>query len=329
MKRAALAAWVTVGLLAPVSVVTAQPADSADVAFQEAKSLRAQGKLSEACAKFAESQQLAAGVGITLYLADCHQRLGRLASALREFRRAEQLAHELHDVRETVAKERAAALDTKAPRLILEAPPMRPDTPPEVYSVQLDGEVVEPAKLGALLLVDAGDHVVTVDVPGRPRRTLPVHVDADAQPVTVRLVEPEPIAAPTPTPVVPSGAAPQEATPPAPAPSSLPSSSLDPSAATRKWVTVGLLGAGVVAFGAGVTFLAIKNHSLSTGAPDGSPQQDDAAATASAVAFGMAATAFVSAVVLYLAAPQPSSAAMVVTPVPVAGGGGTVLRATF
>ena len=86
---------------------------TADVLFEEGKRLRDAGMIQEACSKFAESQALAPGVGITLHLGDCYERLGQTASAWAEFTRAEKLAADQKDSREAVAHARAVALEPK------------------------------------------------------------------------------------------------------------------------------------------------------------------------------------------------------------------------
>src|SRR5580693_3553404 len=94
MRRHLYVAAIATGL--PwAAVANAQPGNDAaraDASFNEAMQLRSAGRDLEACPKFAESQRLAPGVGVTLYLADCYERTGRTASAWQEFRAGEKLA---------------------------------------------------------------------------------------------------------------------------------------------------------------------------------------------------------------------------------------------
>src|SRR5580700_11230615 len=87
----------------------------ADALFNAGRSLLEAGEYSDACPKFAESQKLAPGLGVTLYLADCYERLGRTASALAEFRRAVTIALARGDARGTVAEQRASSLEGRVP----------------------------------------------------------------------------------------------------------------------------------------------------------------------------------------------------------------------
>src|SRR6516162_11727139 len=98
----------------------------ADALFNAAKALTDAGNYADACAKFAESKRLAPGLGVTLYLADCYERIGRTASAWTEFRSAEGLARERNDKRAEVARGRAQALEPKLNRLTVVVAPSIP-----------------------------------------------------------------------------------------------------------------------------------------------------------------------------------------------------------
>src|SRR5271165_2568006 len=128
MRRALALAIVAVAALAP-SVALAQSKEDvarADALFNAAKALTDAGQYADACAKFAESKRLAPGLGVTLYLADCYEHIGRTASAWTEFRAAEGLARERSDKRADVARARAQALEPKLDRLTIEIAPSVP-----------------------------------------------------------------------------------------------------------------------------------------------------------------------------------------------------------
>src|SRR5258708_7761282 len=73
--------------LSPSRSLAQPPPDEAraDTLFTAAKQLRDGGQVADACPMFAESKRLAPAVGVTLYLADCYERLGRTASAWGQF----------------------------------------------------------------------------------------------------------------------------------------------------------------------------------------------------------------------------------------------------
>src|SRR5579863_6674110 len=89
----------------------------ADALFNAGKALTDAGQFADACAKYAESKRLAPGIGVTLYLADCYEHIGRTASAWTEFRSAEGLARERGDKRSEVARTHAQQLEPQLDRL--------------------------------------------------------------------------------------------------------------------------------------------------------------------------------------------------------------------
>src|ERR1700682_1070652 len=98
----------------------------ADTLFNAGKALTDAGQYGDACAKFAESKRLAPGLGVTLYLADCYEHVGRNASAWTEFLSAEGLARERNDKRAEVARGRAQGLEPKLNRLTIAVAPSIP-----------------------------------------------------------------------------------------------------------------------------------------------------------------------------------------------------------
>lgn len=86
----------------------------AQALFDRARELHDGGKYDEACPLFAESQRLDAGLGTLLYLSDCYELTGRLASAWAGFREAAAIARlREQPAREKIARERAAALEPR------------------------------------------------------------------------------------------------------------------------------------------------------------------------------------------------------------------------
>src|ERR1700722_13416488 len=128
MRRAF--ALVLVGTsLAPAAVAHAQSKDDlarADALFNAAKALSDSGQYNDACAKFAESKRIAPGLGVTMYLADCYEHIGRTASAWTEFRAAEGLARARADKRADLARQHAQALEPKLDRLTIRVAPTVP-----------------------------------------------------------------------------------------------------------------------------------------------------------------------------------------------------------
>jgi hypothetical protein len=114
---------------------------AADAAFEEGRSLLAQGKLGEACAKLAESDRLAPSGRAVLNLADCFERRGMLVNAHSKFLEAAVRAVDAHRPdAEHHARERASNLATRLARLAFVIPK---ESEASGIQVQLDGKPLD------------------------------------------------------------------------------------------------------------------------------------------------------------------------------------------
>src|SRR5262244_1618441 len=106
------------GLLTPTrSYAQARDPVAAEQLFIEGRAAAARGDYATACPKFAESQHLEPATGTLLNLADCEERLGKLASAWQHFREAFYKLLETNDERLQYATRRASQLEKRVPRL--------------------------------------------------------------------------------------------------------------------------------------------------------------------------------------------------------------------
>ncbi len=153
----------TVGVVAASVFVGAPsradtPVPAAQALFDDAKRLMAAGQYSEACPILQESERLAPGVGTKFNLADCHQHVGRTATAWAEFIAAASGARLRGQTdREEVARARARALEAHLARLIIEVPPAARTSGLEV---KRDGEAVGASQWDREIPVDPGPHLV-------------------------------------------------------------------------------------------------------------------------------------------------------------------------
>ena len=157
-------------------------ADDATVAqqlYDKAKQLEADGKLREACTAFAASFKADPQLGVLLNLADCHEKIGKLASAWSEFREAVNRANRISDAREAYARKRADALAPRLAKLHV-VPPAAGTT------VTLDGADVT-ALVGTDMPIDSGAHELTASAPGRAKQTKHVTIADTAATTTVEI----------------------------------------------------------------------------------------------------------------------------------------------
>lgn len=152
-------------LLVPAAALAEAPPDpaAAQALFFDARSLMEQGRYGEACPKLEESLRLDAGIGTRFNLADCNERIGKITSAWAGFldvaaqsRAAKQLD------RERVARKRAAALEMRLPKLVVDV-----GGAPEGLDVQRDGHPIGPAAWGVAIPVDPGAHRISASAPGK------------------------------------------------------------------------------------------------------------------------------------------------------------------
>ncbi|HEX4455549.1 MAG TPA: hypothetical protein VH143_32035 [Kofleriaceae bacterium] len=163
---------------------------AADAAFEEAKRLAAAGNLTDACPKFEVSYNEDPQVGSLLNLADCHERLGKLATARAEFHTAVELAHQRNDARESYARDRAGKLDPRVAYLV-----MHRRAGIDGLHVRLDERDVT-AMIDVDLPIDSGHHVIaTTSTTGAWSSNLDIDSDGSHRELTVPGDE-TPIAAP-------------------------------------------------------------------------------------------------------------------------------------
>lgn len=162
MKPRAWIALLVTTTATPAALAQATDKTAAIAAFDEGQALMEQGDFARACEAFARSHRLDPQLGALLHLADCLERAGKLASAWSAFRDASDMARLRGDARETVAKERASALEPRLSRLKLVPPANRP----EGLTITRNGAPVENAQWGLPIPVDPGSYHVEVSAPG-------------------------------------------------------------------------------------------------------------------------------------------------------------------
>jgi hypothetical protein len=165
LRRATpLAVAIALALQGAPARAAGDPDKQAQALFLEAMKLMAKKQYAEACDKLAQSHELDPGMGSEFRLAECYEKLGRMASAYARYVSvAEQAKAAGKPDREAVARKRAAALETKVARLTILIPPAVASLPG--IEVARDGAIVDPTLWGAAVPVDPGDHIVNVRAP--------------------------------------------------------------------------------------------------------------------------------------------------------------------
>src|SRR5215470_7185323 len=117
MKANRVAMFLALGCLLPrVAPAQSQGAEVAlaEMLYRQGRQLMAEGKVSEACPKFAESYRLDAATGTLLNLAACHEAEHKLATAWLEYSESVALARrDRRDDRIRFAQDRLTAIEPK------------------------------------------------------------------------------------------------------------------------------------------------------------------------------------------------------------------------
>jgi hypothetical protein len=300
------------GALAPAVATAAEPESPARALFIEGRQLAADGKYAAACPKFEESLRLEPGVGTQFNLADCWEHIGRPASAQTLFVGAAATAKAAGQAeREQVLRERAAALEPRLNRLVIETAEADPR-----LTIKRDDLPLDKESWGKAIAVDPGSYVIVAKAPGKKPWTKTVKVEATSKVVTVEVPELEPAEKKAVEPAevpkaAPAAAAEKKLPPPA---SNDPSNDRRRSSPNVKLLMLG--GAGVAALGVG-TFFAIRYKSANDDAKAICPSSVDCtrkeisdhdskvdkattARTWSYIGFGTGALALGSAAALFL-----------------------------
>lgn len=152
--------------------------------FDEADRLMGEGKVNEACPKYAASMKLDPQLGALLHLADCYAKNGQLASAWGSFREAQEMAQLRGDDRAALAKEQAAKLEPRLSRITIIVPPR---SNLQGLEVRVDGAPITAGAWGVATPIDAGSHGIEARAPGHDTWSSSIDVTGETQSVRVEI----------------------------------------------------------------------------------------------------------------------------------------------
>ena len=153
----ALGAAVLGTLLCAVAPGARAETAAADVLFQQAKKLAAEGNMAEACPKFHASYEIDKQLGVLLNVADCEEKLGRVATAWGLWGEAIEWAKRAADPRLGYVQERRSAVEPRLPWLTIVV-----SHPVATLQIFRDEVPVPPPSFGVALPLDPGPHTVIV-----------------------------------------------------------------------------------------------------------------------------------------------------------------------
>jgi hypothetical protein len=184
--------WVLATGLSLPRLAAAQDTTRADETFHAGRELMKDGKLTEACPKFEESQRADPASGTLLALAYCQELSGLLASSLLNYLAAADLAaKEGQAERQKAAAERASGLQKRVSTLTILVPAEL--SKQAGLKIKRDGIEVDRTSYNVALPLNGGTHAIEVTAPGRERwaGVVTLQVEADQKTLQLPLLEPE------------------------------------------------------------------------------------------------------------------------------------------
>jgi hypothetical protein len=181
----ALSAAIACAAFAFAAPVRAQSQDeaAARTLFNQGRQLVKTGHYEEACGKFEAARALFRSPGVLLNLADCHERIGKTASAWTEFGDAADSAASAGRTRDAdEARKRQTALE---PALCMLE--VRVDAAAADEVVKRGVAPLDHSAWNVPIPVDPGPQTITAEAPGRRPWSTSVDVSENGKTVTVRV----------------------------------------------------------------------------------------------------------------------------------------------
>jgi tetratricopeptide (TPR) repeat protein len=238
-----------------------QDAAGAELLVKEGQKYVAAGQLAEGCATFARALELQVHPRILVNLADCHEKQGKLASALAEYSEARRLSKERSDSdpreqkRQAYAEEKIQSLEPRISFLQVDI-----DVKPAGFQL-LRGD--RPVPVGAKIAVDPGAYSLTAQAPGYSPWKLEITIQGEGTTRVVKVPPLQPETTATPSSAASSPPPPSSAAASAQPPGSPVASTVSPPGPRRTTAGWAVAGGGLAAVGVGI-FFAQWAHSAYT-----------------------------------------------------------------
>lgn len=165
-------------LVLSASVASAQTPNPADAAFKRGRELLKAGKYADACIEFEHSNKLDPALGTEFNIAQCSEKIGKLARALELYR--DMAARDTNADRKKVVVDAIPKLEARVPHLVVKvaAPPAGFALTIQEITTGLPPRPLEPNKT---IEIDFGEYTITAKAPGASDWTLNIRIDTEAK----------------------------------------------------------------------------------------------------------------------------------------------------
>ena len=160
----------------------AQAPNPADAAFKRGRELLKAGKFADACVEFEHSQKLDPALGTAFNIAQCSEKIGKLARALELYR--EMVATDTNADRKKVVSDAIPKLEARVPHLLVKVA----SSPPGFsLTIQLltSGLPPKPLEANKSIEIDFGEYAIVAKATGAPDWTQNVRIDTEGKATTL------------------------------------------------------------------------------------------------------------------------------------------------
>ena len=164
------------------SIALAQTPTPADAAFKRGRELLKAGKYADACIEFEHSQKLDPALGTEFNIAQCSEKIGKLARALEIYRG--MLPRDTNADRKKIVADAIPKLEARVPKLLVRTPSIPPGFS---MTIQVAGSVNSPRALEANkpIEIDFGEYTIVAKATNAPDWSQNVRIDTEAKTTTL------------------------------------------------------------------------------------------------------------------------------------------------
>jgi hypothetical protein len=179
---AAISRCLAIVLVLITSVAHAQTPTPADAAFKRGRELLKAGKYADACIEFEHSQKLDPALGTEFNIAQCSEKVGKLARALELYRG--MLPRDQNADRKKIVGDAIPKLEARVPHLLVKVPAPPPGLTVTIQVIN-SGNAPKALETNKPIEIDFGEYSIVAKASGVPDWSQNVRIDTEGKTTTV------------------------------------------------------------------------------------------------------------------------------------------------